>query len=30
MEKILADDAYKKTFMKWVEENIAGLEVEIS
>lgn len=30
MEKILADHAYKKTFMKWVEENIAGLEVEIS
>jgi len=30
MKKILADHAYKTTFMKWVEENIASLEVEIS
>ena len=30
MEKILADHSYKLTFMKWVEENIAGLAVEIS
>jgi len=30
VEKTLADHAYKTTFMKWVEENIAGLEVEIS
>ena len=30
MEKILADHAYKTTFIKWVEENIAGLEVAIS
>ncbi len=30
MEKILADHAYKTTFMKWVEENIIGLQVEIS
>ena len=30
MEKILADHAYKTKFVKWVEENIIGLEVEIS
>jgi len=30
MEKILADHAYKTTFIKCVEENIAGLEVAIS
>jgi len=30
MEKILADQAYKKVFMEWVENTIAGLEVEIS
>ena len=30
MKKILADQAYKKTFMQWVENTIIGLEVEIS
>jgi len=30
MKKILADHAYKKVFMDWVENTIAGLEVEIS
>jgi len=30
MEKILADQAYKTTFMKWVEGNIIGIDVEIS
>jgi len=30
MKKILADHAYKTTFMNWVEENVIGLEVEIS
>ncbi len=30
MEKILADAAYEKTFMGWVEENLLGVELEIS
>ncbi|TVZ26653.1 transposase [Gillisia sp. Hel_I_86] len=30
MEKILADHAYKKVFMEWVERTVIGLEVEIS
>lgn len=30
MEKILADHAYKTKFMSWVQENLLGLEVEIS
>ena len=30
MEKILADAAYEKQFMKWVEENLLGVELEIS
>jgi len=30
MEKILADHAYKATFMNWVEQHVMGLEVEIS
>jgi len=30
MEKILADHAYKTTFMNWVEQHIMGLDVEIS
>ena len=30
LEKILGDQAYSKTFMKWVEENVAGLDVDIS
>ena len=29
IEKILTGQAYNKTFMKWVEDNIAGLKVEI-
>jgi len=30
MKKILGDAAYKKTFMDWVEENLLGVELEIS
>lgn len=30
MEKILADDAYKKVFMSWVSENLLGVDLEIS
>ena len=30
MKKILVDDAYKKTFKPWVENNVLGLEVEIA
>lgn len=30
MKKILADAAYKKVFMNWVEENLLGVELEIS
>ena len=30
MEKILADAAYEKVFMGWVEENLLGVEVEVS
>ncbi|WP_187260536.1 IS5 family transposase [Pontibacter beigongshangensis] len=30
MKKILADAAYEKVFMEWVEENLFGVEVEIS
>jgi putative transposase len=30
MEKILADAAYKTTFMDWVIENLLGVELEIS
>ena len=30
MEKILADAAYKTTFMDWVTENLLGVELEIS
>ena len=30
MKKILADAAYKKVFMDWVEEYILGVEVELS
>ncbi len=29
MKKILADAAYKQTFMDWVSENLLGVEVEI-
>lgn len=30
MKKILVDDAYKKTFLEWVESTIVGLEVEFA
>jgi putative transposase len=30
MKKILGDDAYKKSFMNWVSENLLGVELEIS
>lgn len=30
MKKILVDDAYKKVFKPWVEDNILGLEVEFA
>lgn len=30
LQKILADKAYEKVFYRWVENNIAGLEVELS
>lgn len=30
MKKILADAAYKKTFMDWVGDNLLGVELEIS
>jgi transposase len=30
LKKILVDDAYKKNFIPWVEDNIMGLEVEVS
>ncbi len=30
MKKILADHAYKDVFIKWVEENVIGVDVEIS
>ena len=30
MRKVLVDQAYKKVFYQWVENNIVGLEVEIS
>lgn len=30
MKKVLADQAYKKVFLAWVEQNILGLEVELS
>jgi len=30
LEKILADGAYQKNFRKWVEENILGVELELS
>lgn len=30
MKKVLVDQAYKVAFVEWVENNIAGLEVEIS
>ena len=30
MKKILADAAYEKQFMKWVEENLWGVDLEIS
>lgn len=30
MKKILVDDAYKKVFMPWVENNVLGLEVELA
>ena len=30
MAKILVDQAYKKVFFKWVEDNIMGVEVEVS
>jgi len=30
LEKILADAAYKKGFQKWVENNMLGVEVELS
>ena len=29
-KKILADHAYKDVFIKWVEENVIGVDVEIS
>lgn len=30
MKKILVDDAYKKVFKPWVEDNILGIEVELA
>jgi len=30
MKKVLADAAYKNTFMDWVEANLLGIELEIS
>lgn len=30
MKKILADQAYKKRFVGWIEDNIAGVEVELA
>lgn len=30
MKKILVDDAYKKVFLDWVNDNITGLEVELA
>lgn len=30
MKKILVDDAYKKTFLEWVETNIVGLDIEFA
>ena len=30
MKKILADHAYKDVFIKWVEENVMGIDVAIS
>lgn len=30
MKKVLVDDAYKKIFKPWVEDNILGLEVEFA
>ena len=30
MKKILVDQAYKKVFLKWVEDHIIGLDVELS
>ena len=30
MKKILVDDAYKKVFLDWVNDNIIGLEVELA
>lgn len=30
MKKILVDDAYKKVFYNWVQDNIIGLEVEFA
>ncbi|MGB0839107.1 MAG: transposase, partial [Chitinophagales bacterium] len=30
LEKILGDAAYKKSFIHWVQDNVLGLEVEIS
>lgn len=30
LKKILVDDAYKKVFMPWVEDNVLGLEIEVS
>ncbi len=30
MRKILADAAYEKVFMQWVEENLLGVDFEIS
>jgi hypothetical protein len=30
MKKILADTAYEKVFMQWIEENLLGVDLEIS
>lgn len=30
MKKILVDDAYKKVFFDWVNDNIIGLEIEVA
>ena len=30
MKKILADHAYKDVFIKWIEENVIGVDVETS
>lgn len=30
MKKVLVDDAYKKVFSNWVQDNIIGLTVEFA